>query len=96
MSQELIANITSYFSQRPVKKAWIFGSYSRNEANEDSDVDILISFDETSDIGIFEHYEIATELSKLLNKEVDLVTDGTLYPWVREKVDKEKILIYER
>ena len=96
MSQELIANITSYFSQRPVKKAWIFGSYSRNEANEDSDVDILVSFDETSDIGIFEHYEIATELSKLLNKEVDLVTDGTLYPWLREKVDKEKILIYER
>ena len=34
------------FKTQPVLKAWIFGSYARGEETENSDVDILVSFDQ--------------------------------------------------
>lgn len=38
LSEQHIEYITSFFAARPVKRAYIFGSYSRNEADEDSDI----------------------------------------------------------
>lgn len=39
-----VSNIISeYFKSQPVDKAWVFGSFSRNEERPESDVDILIS-----------------------------------------------------
>ncbi len=44
-TQELQQMIADYFKTQPVLKAWLFGSYSRGEQREDSDVDILIQVD---------------------------------------------------
>lgn len=41
MTTQTIAKlIADYFKTQPVLKAWIFGSYSRGEQREDSDIDI--------------------------------------------------------
>ena len=34
--------IANYFKTQPVLKAWLFGSYSRGEENEDSDIDLRV------------------------------------------------------
>ncbi len=47
--QELIAE---YFKTQPVLKAWIFGSYSRNEQRPWSDIDILVQYDRSGPIGL--------------------------------------------
>lgn len=39
---------------------------------------------------------MVTDLELLLRKGVDLVSESSLFPWVRESVDNDKILIYER
>ncbi len=98
MSTEMIETIREYFKTQPVLKAWIFGSYARGEETADSDVDILVSFDQTSGKGVslLKHISIALGLEDLINKKVDLITEGTLYPFVKETADKDKILIYER
>lgn len=44
--------IVNYFRNQPVEKAWIFGSYSRGEEREDSDVDILVTFKKNERIGL--------------------------------------------
>jgi hypothetical protein len=44
--------IKDYFIGQPVIKAYLFGSYSRNEAENDSDVDILVDLDYSSHIGL--------------------------------------------
>ena len=44
--------IKSVFSDKPVKRAFLFGSFTRGEADHDSDVDILIELDYTKHIGI--------------------------------------------
>lgn len=94
MNVEIINKITEYFSNRPVLKAWLFGSYSRGEETMESDVDILVEFDPIVDL--FDHVEMQLELQDILGKDIDLVSDGTLYPWVAKSVEKDKILIYER
>ncbi len=37
-----------------------------------------------------------SDLEDLLNKTVDLVSDTSLLPWIKDEVKKEKVLIYER
>ena len=46
MNNQLINVIRAYFATQPVLKAWLFGSYARGEQTPDSDVDILVVFDE--------------------------------------------------
>ena len=41
MNVTIINNIRQYFMTQPVKKAWLFGSFSRGEETAESDVDIL-------------------------------------------------------
>jgi predicted nucleotidyltransferase len=84
-----------YFSCKPVKKAYIFGSYARNEANKDSDLDILVELDYSQPIGMqFFGYQV--DLEKLLNRKIDLVTSDGLSKYTKPFIDTDKILIYER
>lgn len=94
MNSELISILCEYFSQQPVAKVWLFGSYSRDEASPDSDVDILVTFDDG--VGLFKYASMVSDLEGILNKSVDLVSESALFPWVKEDVEKDKILIYER
>ncbi len=84
-----------FFADRPIKKAYVFGSYARNENNAKSDIDILVELDHRLPIGMkFFTYE--AELEELLNAKVDLVSSEGLSRHVKPFVDKDKILIYER
>lgn len=95
-TQELQQMIADYFKTQPVLKAWLFGSYSRGEQREDSDVDILIQVDRSQPVGLFKLSGMSLELQDLLGLPVDLVTVKGLMDFARESVDRDKILIYER
>lgn len=96
MSNDLIDKIRTYFAGQPVLKAWLFGSYSRNEETPDSDVDILVQFDPDAQVSLLDHVGMQLDLEAILRRTVDLVTDGTLFSWVKPSIDHDKILIYER
>ena len=98
MSTEMLDTIREYFKTQPVLKAWLFGSFARGEETEDSDVDILVVFDQKDGNGVslLRHIAIALGLEDLLGKKVDLITDGTLLPFAQTTADNDKILIYER
>ncbi len=89
------AVLSNYFKTKPVVKAWIFGSYSRNEQTPDSDVDILITLDKSRPVGL-EFFGMYEDLKELLGRNVDLVTDHSLAPFARESVERDKKLVYER
>ena len=42
MNASVVNSIREYFKTKPVEKAWVFGSFSRNEEREDSDIDIMV------------------------------------------------------
>ena len=94
----MLETIREYFKTQPVLKAWLFGSFARSEENEDSDVDILVVFDQRNGDGVslLRHIAIALGLEDLLGKKVDLITEGTLLPFAQTTADNDKILIYER
>lgn len=87
--------LQQYFTGRPVKKAYVFGSYARNEANAASDIDILVELDHSKPIGM-KFFTYTTELEQLLHKKVDLITIEGLSRHVKPLIEKDKILIYER
>ncbi len=91
--QQAIAN---YFKTQPVLKAWLFGSYSRNEQRPWSDVDILVELDKDKPIGLLKFAGIACDLEDLIGRKVDLIEEGTLKPCAMESVNRDKKLIYER
>ena len=53
LSQQEIKNcVEVFFKDKPVNKVWLFGSYARGDFNEESDVDILVSIEKDSKVGI--------------------------------------------
>ena len=97
MSTQTMAKIIAdYFTTQPVVKAWLFGSYSRGEQYEQSDVDILVEFDKQARVSLMKHAAMIVDLEERLNLSVDLVAEGTLLPFAVDSANHDKILIYER
>ena len=95
-TQEMIQQIADYFQTQPVWKVWLFGSFSRGEEHEESDVDLLILPDKSQHFSLFTLSGMYEDLRNLIGRDVDLITDGGLMPFARESADRDKILIYER
>lgn len=96
MNLNTLKNILSdYFKTKPVLKAWIFGSFSRGEEKESSDIDILVDLDHSTKIGL-EFFNMFEELRLLLDRPIDFVTTTSLAPFAKNEVNKDKILVYER
>ena len=66
----------------------IFGSSIRDDFTQNSDVDILVSFEHDAKITLFDIMELEKEFSQLLNKKVDVVEKESL----KNPIRKNKIL----
>ena len=78
LSQQQINIIIDTLKPFHPTKIGIFGSYSRGENNEDSDIDILYSFEYS--IGLFKLIGIKDVLEQKLNTKVDLVSEKYANP----------------
>ncbi|MEF8797484.1 MAG: nucleotidyltransferase family protein [Salinivenus sp.] len=65
----------------------LFGSYVRGEQQPDSDIDILVTFDDPP--GLLAFIELEHTLSDLLGQSVDLVTENALKPRIGDRVRQE-------
>lgn len=94
MSPEMIKTIQDYFKTQPVLKAWVFGSYARNEETEDSDVDILVDLDYSQPVGL-ESVQMQLDLQSLLKKSIDLVSSRGVSKYIKPYIDTDKKVLYE-
>ena len=74
-----------------VKTIRLFGSVARGEAGERSDVDLLVEFEPSAHIGMFEFSRLRRELSRLLGCDVDLATPDALHKGMKEAILREAI-----
>ena len=95
LSDQDINIIKDFFAAKPVSKAYLFGSYSRREASDDSDVDLLVELDYSQHIGL-SFFSMKDELEERLNKKVDLVPSDGVSKYILLFINKDKKLIYER
>ena len=95
MSKDLSKKIADCFKNKPVKRAFLFGSASRGEEDDLSDLDILVELDYSEPIGLG-FVRMKLELEDLLKRKVDLLTSNSVSKYIRPFIDAEKILIYEK
>jgi len=74
-----------------VKEISIFGSLVREEAREDSDVDILVEFEKPT--GFFKFLELEEYLSNLIGRKVDLVSKKALKPHIGKYILEEVVTV---
>src|SRR5436190_17181931 len=73
---------------------YLFGSYARNQARTDSDVDVFIDKDKTRKFGFNEFMEIFFLLQERLGDKVDYSTREGLHPLLRPEIEREAIRIF--
>jgi len=77
-----------------IRKAWIYGSFSREDDGPKSDIDLAV---ETSDdFSYFDLAEVQYQLEKLVNRKVDMGFMDTFKPYILEHVKPDLKLIYEK
>lgn len=79
-----------------IKKAYIFGSYSRGEETKNSDIDIRI--EHMNDFDLFDLGQLSYLLEKKTGKDVDIATQSPskMDPVFYNSIKKDEICIYER
>lgn len=95
LEKEKIHDLGQYLKTKPVFRAFVFGSYARGDALEKSDIDIILELDYSRHIGLG-IVEMKSDIEKIMNKPVDLLTSLSVDPYMKSVIDKDKVLVYER
>ena len=85
-----------------LRAVYLFGSYARGEATEDSDIDLLIDRTGSSVYGMLDMGGLYNDLQSCCEKEIDLVTTHVLnqqntkerIPSFIDTLNRERVLIY--
>jgi len=85
--------IADFCRKNHIYKLAFFGSALRDDFSSDSDLDILVEFQEGREPGLA-FFGMQDELSKLLGRQVDLHTPSFLSRYFRDKVMKEAEVQY--
>lgn len=75
-----------------VKRAAIFGSFARGEAQSKSDIDFLIEY-ESKTKSLFDLIDLKSELEDSLGRKVDIVTYNSIYWGLRDQIIAEQVVI---
>jgi len=75
-----------YNDQFGIKFIGLFGSFARDEANDNSDIDILYEIQKDKKLSMFSYLKLITKLENDFNKKVDLVRETTLKPQIKNYV----------
>ncbi len=91
-----ISQIVALCRKHKVSKLFAFGSILTNRFNDESDVDLLVSFNKSEVTDYFDNYfDFKYSLEDLLGRTVDLLEEQTIKnPYLKKNVDATKSLIY--
>jgi hypothetical protein len=89
--------IADFCQRHRIRKLALFGSVLREDFGPESDIDVLVEFEpDAKGISFFGFMTMQIELSKILGREVDLHTPGSLSRYFRQKVLEAAEVHYER
>ncbi|MEQ6377467.1 nucleotidyltransferase family protein [Bacillaceae bacterium S4-13-56] len=83
--KELSKNLKVWKDKYGIKNIALFGSYSREEQNESSDIDLLVEF-EKSTLTFDNYMDLKITLEDLFQKKVDLVIFDDIKPALKESI----------
>lgn len=93
LEHEVIPKLQAYFATQPVRRAYIFGSYARGQADADSDLDVLVELDPTVGLAFGGMY---MDLQEMFGCKVDLLSINGLSKYIARYIEADKRLFYEK
>ncbi len=88
--------IEDFCKRNRIRRLALFGSVLRDDFNPESDVDVLVEFEEGARVGLITLAGMEIELSKLLGRTAELHTVKGLNPHFREEVLMKAEVQYEQ
>jgi hypothetical protein len=79
--------------QNDVAMLGVFGSMARGEATQDSDVDLLVEFSKRK--SLLNLVALERQIAAALGRKVDLLTEAAISPYLRDRIKRELLVIYE-
>ncbi|MEA1907414.1 MAG: nucleotidyltransferase family protein [Euryarchaeota archaeon] len=89
--EELKTRIVRTLKRHDVARAAIFGSFARGDAEESSDLDILIEFQ--GEKSLLDLVGLKLELEDSLGRSVDVLTYNALHPAIRDRILSEQVRV---
>jgi len=84
IEEPLAAEIRRLGERYGIRNIRVFGSFARNEAGPDSDLDLLVEY--VPGQSGFAFVRFCREVEELVGRKVDVATDRSLHPRIRDKV----------
>lgn len=94
---EIKEKVTPIAQKYGIKEVYLFGSYARGEADENSDVDLAFNYENSNIRGILAQIKLKTELEQVLGLSVDLLTVERIHKFTRlenrleKRFEKDKV-----
>lgn len=92
--QEKKTEIDRLCEKNDINFLGVFGSVARGDDTPTSDIDLLVRFGKPK--GLFALAHMERELEQLLQKRIDLVTENSVSPYIRQRIIEQTKPIYER
>ena len=84
--------------QHKIASLYLFGSANTEQFDNDSDIDLLVTFSDMDLFDYFDNYmELKENLESIFDRRIDLIEEKTVKnPVLRRSIDRNKTLIYGR
>ena len=87
--QQMREKILQIARKHNAEKVYVFGSCARKEETPESDVDLLVEFNQNATL--FDQVDIRDEMHSLLDCEVDVISKRGLNPFIKRRVLAEAV-----
>ena len=79
--------------QLGVEHLFLFGSTVRDEAREDSDIDLFFDHPEGS-LGLFQLMDVKETTARILGRQADIMTRRSLHPLLKERIESSALQVF--
>ncbi len=87
-----VSRLVDICRQNDVSMIGVFGSMARGEAKKKSDIDLIVRFSKRK--SLLAMVRLERELSEALGRKVDLLTEASISPYLRERILSEMRVVY--
>jgi len=91
---ELLRRNEGALRARGVRHAALFGSVARGDNRPDSDIDILVEFDPTARVTVFDYVSLKTYIGQLFEQRVDVIDREALKPHLRDNSARDAVYAF--
>ena len=89
------SKLMDFCKRNRIRKLSVFGSAIRDQLGPDSDIDLLVEFEQDHTPGLFSIVRMEIELAEMLGRKVDLRTPEDLSRYFRDEVVKNARIQYQ-